>query len=46
MFRLYEQARNFNELQTLDSQILQLTSLMQEDKDAILEMNKRILTDL
>ncbi len=46
MFRLYEQARNFNELQALDSQILQLTSLMQEDKDAILEMNKRILTDL
>lgn len=44
--KLYEQARNYTELQALDSQIIQLEGLMREDKDAVVEMNKRILMDL
>ena len=44
--RLYEQARNYAELQALDSQIIQLEGLMEEDKMAIKERNKRIMTDL
>ena len=46
LYRLYEQARNYAELQTLDSQIIQLENLMHEDKKAVHEMNNRILTDL
>lgn len=44
--KLYEQARNYAELQTLDSNIIQLENLMQEDKASVLEMNSRILSDL
>ena len=44
--KLFEQVLNYKPMQALDSQIIQLEGLMRDDKDAVLEMNNRILKDL